>query len=390
MRAESERQNDQQRRYLRNMAIICPMVVGLGLLDAFLPSVFSPISVISMIVRMWACMLPVLVPLLIYRENRLRSGDSLHCPSCDYEFMYGSDAAQPHAERCPECGTEWQDKWIKGRRGGSVIRMRVFLVCGVVGLMVAGVNASRSLTVGARFTPTWLLVHHLLKDEERRSYRFDAMWTELASRSVDATSEAALVDAGIASLRRDSRGFTSRAMESWMTGVLSSGRLPSRTLARYLDERVTSSLTVESGKDGSLDAVLRVIDHDDGGYGDMRLVLARCWIEPSGTDLAIQDGWYGAAFMAANAPEPRDTTLMALPNIADTNPSFRVPLPIGATANPQQVQRVRATVWLFWSPGRFIVSRIAPEDLVADPTLDPSIELIRTVELTADVPQRKP
>ncbi len=136
--------------------------------------------------------------------------------------------------------------------------------------------------------------------------------------------------------------------------------------------------------------MLRVIDHDDDGYGEFNLVLARCWLEPSGTDLAMQDGWYGASYMQPNAPERRDTTLMALPNIADTNPSFRVPLPssVQVPSTHTVATKVRATVWLFWSPTRFHMSRVAPEDLFADPTLDPSVKLLRTIELEAEVPDR--
>jgi hypothetical protein len=258
----------------------------------------------------------------------------------------------------------------------------------VVGLFVAAVNASRSMAFAARWTPTWLLVHHLQQAEDRRSFRFDEAWTQLATRSIDPSTEAELVDTIIASLRSHVRGFRSDAMETWFAGVIASGRIPAATIARYLDQRVTSSLSVEANAKGGRDAVLRVIDHDDDGYGEFHFVLARCWLEPSGTDLAMQDGWYGASYMQPNATEPRDSTLMSLPGIADTHPSFRVPLPsdVQASAANAGSLKVRATVWLFWSPSRFNTSRVAPEDLFADPTLDPSVQLLRTIELEAEIP----
>ncbi len=246
VRAESERQNEQQRRYQRTVAIICPVIAAVGLLDAVLPSAMASLSFVVSIFRMWACLLPIGAVFLVLGERRLRSGESLHCPKCDYEFAHAADAAQPHAERCPECGFAWRDAWVKGRRGGSSARLKVFFVCGLIGLFVAGVNASRSMAFGARLTPTWFLVHNLQQAQDRRSFRFDDAWAELATRSLDAKTEAELVDLLIDSLRDETRGFTSRALEAWFSGVLASGRIPAETIARYLDQRVTSSLSVEA------------------------------------------------------------------------------------------------------------------------------------------------
>ncbi len=392
MRAEAA----PSQRFSVAIPIACATIATLGLVDAVVPWILEPVWLVQGLVRVWSRMLPLLVPWLLLFETQRRRGESLHCPRCDYEFDYGPDGSVDHPSNCPECGAEWLEKLVKGRKAPSRWRLWVYTGSLLCGLMVLLASASRERSWMTAYAPTRVLLHHLASAPAIGAREVDAVWGELANRTLDPSTEAALVNQIVDSVRGSRRGPASVEMHRWFEGVIQTGRVPQNVVDRYLENRVSATLELSSLTDGAAEVLLRVIDHDWEGYGKLKPVLARCWIEPSGVELAAQDGWYGARFGFPATDKLRGSFVMTAPIIAPTHPSIRVPIPPdlvtpqGIKQRNEQAGKVRATVWLFWSPQNVRSSRVPPEALVADQTLDPTIRLIRTFELEVSLPTATP
>lgn len=382
----------QSQRASVAIPVICATIATLGIVDAVFPWILEPVWLIQGLIRVWSRMLPLLVPWALLFELARRSGDSLHCPRCDYEFSYGENASTDHPPQCPECGSAWLDQLVKGRKSPSRWRVWVYSASLVGGLLVLTAAATRERAWMTAYVPTAVLLHHIASAPEIGAKEIEPVWMELAQRTLDPGTEAALVSKIVDSVRGKRRGPASAGLRQWFEGVIQTGRVPQAVVDRYLENRVSATLDLTSPIDGEAEVLLRVIDHDWEGYGKLKPVLARCWIEPSGVELAAKDGWYGARFRFPSSDKLRSPFMMTAPIIAPTHPSIRIPVPRalvtpqrskpqGPNKTNEQAGKVRATVWLFWSPQNVGSSRVPPEALVADPTLDPSLQLIRTIEL---------
>ncbi len=374
--------------------VVCSTIAVLGLVDVVFPRAFESVWFIQTLVRVWSRMLPFVIPWLLLLEFQKRRGESLHCPACDYEFVYGPEASLSHPDRCSECGHVWSDQLVKGRREASPKRVAVLVGCLLAGIMALAVYASREKAWMSRHAPTSLLLHHLASVSDPGAAELDAVWSELAQRTLDPAIEAKLVNQIVDRVRVNPLRTTSKQMQSWFEGVIQAGRVPQLVIDRYLDQRVSATLDVNLQNEGGPEVWLRIIDHDKDGYGDLRPVLARCWIEPSGSDIAKHDGWFGARFSYPVGDKVRGSLPLTFPGIAATHPSLRIPVPaemlVTSGQNPVNgaSPKIRATVWLFWSPQGSRSSRLPPDALVADPTRDPSIHLLRTVEIELEMSQR--
>jgi hypothetical protein len=376
--------------------IACATIATLGLVDAVMPWILEPVWLAQGLIRIWSRMLPLLVPWLLLFEMQRRRGESLHCPRCDYEFDYGVDPSVGHPANCPECGAAWLDQLVKGRKAPSQWRLWVYTASMFCGLLVLITAASRERSWVTAYAPTGVLLHHLASVPAIGAREVDAVWAELANRTLDPSTEAALVNQIVDSVRGSRLGPASAAMHRWFEGVIQTGRVPQTVVDRYLENRVSATLELRSPTDGAAEVLLRVIDHDWEGYGKLKPVLVRCWIEPSGAELAAKDGWYGASFRFPSSDKLRSPFVMTAPIIEPTHPSIRIPLPRdlmmpqGSNKKNEHAGKVRATVWLFWSPQNVGSSRVPPGALVADPTLDLSLQLIRTIELEVSLPSETP
>lgn len=375
-----------------SIPIACATIATLGLADAVMPWMLEPVWLVQGLVRVWSQMLPFLVPWLLLFETQRRRGESLHCPRCDYEFDYAVDGSVGHSPRCPECGTAWLDQLVKGRKAPRRWRVAVYIGSLTCALLVLVTTASRERSWMTAYAPTAVLLHHIASAPEIGARETDAVWAELANRTLDPVTESVLVNQIVDSIRGSRRGPASNAMHRWFEGVIQTGRVPQSVVDRYLEHRVSATLELQSLDDGAAEVVLRVIDHDWEGYGTLKPVLARCWIEPSGAELAAQDGWYGARFRFPVENKLRSPVSTTSPVIALTHPSIRIPIPRdflairGTDQGKEQERKLRATVWLFWSPQGVRSGRVPPEALIADPTLDPSTQLIRTIDLEESLP----
>lgn len=63
-------------------------------------------------------MMPLMIGVALIQSGWMRrSGDSLHCPACEYEFNFPNPDDAPN--RCPECGSGWLGLLKKGRKHKS-------------------------------------------------------------------------------------------------------------------------------------------------------------------------------------------------------------------------------------------------------------------------------
>jgi hypothetical protein len=328
-------------------------------------------------------------PLYISLALRHRQGESLHCPKCDYEFAYGSDVSVDHPSMCPECGVIWTEQLVKGSIRPSWARVVLWSVATVVGMLVAVYGISNSQTRLISFVPSAVLVDGVVRMRNAREYEWNPHWVELAGRTLTPSQNQRLADLLIDRMQKDSIGT---GASQWLKQVLGANLVPQATVDKYLERRIRfEARVVPPDTGGTRMLELRIVDHDDMGFGDLKIVLAKAWIDPAAIELARNDGWYRTT-LAFGDPEKQKKQFFGftLPRIAESHASIRVPIPANYVREelPKSPARARATVWVFFSPQTFVGSRIEPADLVANPALDPRAWLLRTLEF--DVPVDTP
>lgn len=357
----------------RPLIILCVSTSLVAVVSMLFPWSLDFAPFVSQLLYSFLVCLPICAVFGMVLLWRWRVGESLHCPKCDYEFAYGADVAIPHAKTCPECGADWEDRWVKGRREVPWPRFATLLVCAVIGFLCLDKNIAVYTGFGAATAPTWLLLRQLRTDPGTDEHASGRLWSALESRKIDPSTEIELASLAIEAMRRDERPFSSR---SWLKDYYRSTRMPAALLTRYLEERFELSGEIMNLA-GERRFRLRAVDYDDMGIGSISAVLDRCWIEPDGREIARQDDWFSAQRSASS--EVGLEIQLGSPRRSSKQKSLTIALPSDAKGT------VKARVWMFWSPGHALASRASPRRLVENPDLDPRIRLVRTIELEVPI-----
>jgi hypothetical protein len=366
---------DKRSRPLMIGSILGAIVaVGFLLVPSFLASVPS----LKLFVSAFATFSPFGAIVGVWALLWIRVGKSLHCPACDYEYSCAEDASIDHAERCPECGCEWKGRWVRGRRDVPWTPTLVLVACAAIGLVFVARNVAISTRFGLERAPVWLIERSIRSGGLAR-YDLDSLWSALRERTLDPQTESRLADYAVFSLREDNHPT---AASDWLSDLFRNGRMSTALLNRYLFERVEATAQIQSTA-GGRNLVVRAIDHDFIGLGSVAVVLDRCWLEPGDLEFARQDHWYGAS--DGKRPSERPVEIVVLRGRrAPGRESLSLPMPADAKGT------VSIKLWVFWTPGPAPFSSVAPRSLAADPSLDPSLQLVRTIEITAELQSDDP
>lgn len=329
--------------------------------------------------------LSVVGPMCVSRALRRREGESLHCPKCEYEFAGANGVEANRSDRCPECGFAWENRLRKGRLDTSWQAVALWSVATLIGSAVLLYGIANSRTRLIKVVPSFVLVDGIVRMRDAEDYELYTHWAELRSRSLTPTQTQRLADLLIDRMKRRSIGVVA---SEWLAKALASNTLAPGTLERYLSERITSEARLTPPDSSGVRTLeLRIIDHDDMGFGSLLPVLAKSWIDPNHVELAANAGWHTTriAFPDSQAKNEQYFTL-TMPVIAESRPSLRIPIPatVLERAKARKGARIRAIVWLFFSQRTFVGSLVSPAQLVAVPNLNPRARLFRTIEF--DIP----
>lgn len=160
-------------------------------------------------------MLPMMVGMVLAQGGwGRRVGESLHCPTCEYEFTF---AERDAPIRCPECGTPWLGMLRKGRRVKSIKMM----VSGISIALLGAFLFQPIFWLGplARILPTPILYTALYMDP---GSSLDA-WDELTTRSISATSTRSLARRVAAHRLQHQWGS---AADKWFEANVAAGKIP--------------------------------------------------------------------------------------------------------------------------------------------------------------------
>jgi len=162
----------------------------------------------------------------------LRTGDTLHCPECDYQLPPGSDAP---SERCPECGSPWTGVLTRGRR----VRSPFMIVAGgiLAALWLVPMFTS-SLSPEAGFyrqMPTAVLLPWIERTASHDA-RLPLLLTELTGRTLDG-AELSRLSHGLLDRRQREGRFPRPAVAAWFEGLIATpGALPQDVVHRFFLE----------------------------------------------------------------------------------------------------------------------------------------------------------
>lgn len=334
-------------------------------------------------------------PMMISRALRHRSGDSLHCPRCDYEAATSEASLDKVPEWCPECGFGWEHFLVRGRIKPSSKRAMLWAFVTMTGILIGATGLANSIERLVKFVPTFMLVESVVRGDGKggplSSLDFIKQWQELATRTLSSQQSERLATMLV---ERVGKSPIDIFQSLWLKQAFGAKTLPVALLDKYLERRITSeAILAPPAENGDRVFVLRVVDHDDPGFGTFFTVLAECRIEPSGVLLATNAGWYRPRMMFPRTDEDNRQSFIATgPSIGAPRPSLRIPIPakVLAEARERGDAVIRAKVWIFFSPGVFVGSRVAPADLIANPALDARARLFRTVELEARLESGSP
>lgn len=329
--------------------------------------------------------LGVVGPICVSLALRRREGESLHCPKCEYEFAGANGVEANHSDRCPECGLAWANRLRNGRLDPSWQAVALWSVATLIGSAVLLYGIANSRTRLIKVVPSFVLIDGIDRMRDAEDYELYTHWVELSSRSLTPTQTQRLADLLIDRLKRRSIGVVA---SEWLVKVLASNTLAPGTLERYLSERITSEAILRPPDSSGVRTLeLRIMDHDELGFGHFIPVLAKSWVEPSETELAANAGWNTTRIAFPDSQAKNEQYFMlTMPVIAESRPSLRIPIPatVLESAKSKKGSRIRATVWLFFSPRTFVGSLVSPAQLVSVPKLDPRARLFRTIEF--DIP----
>lgn len=334
-------------------------------------------------------------PMMMSRALRSRTGESLHCPRCDYEAVSSEASLHNVPEYCPECGFSWEHFLVRGRNSPSRRRAVLWALATMIGILIGANGLANSIQRLVKFVPTFMLIESVTRGggsgTALSSLDFINQWQELATRSLSSQQSERLA---MMLVERVGKSPIDIFQSIWLKQAFGANVLPATLLDKYLEKRITSeSILAPPAENGDRVFVLRILDHDTHGYGTFFTVLADCRIEPTGILLASNAGWYRPRMTFPRTEEDNEQSFITTaPTIAAPRPSLRIPIPakVLAEASERGDSVIRAKVWLFYSPATFVGSRVPPADLIANPALDPRARLFRTIELEARVESGSP
>jgi predicted RNA-binding Zn-ribbon protein involved in translation (DUF1610 family) len=183
-----------------------------------------------------------------------RVGDSMHCPSCDYEFNFDEHDAPI---RCPECGTPWLGRLKRGRR----VRSLRLAALGVALALFGG------LLMNPIFYMPWIgpslptpLLYAALYASPRSMFQ---CWDELARRQLSPRWTSSMAER-VMGYRKSSSWDQSPA--KWLETQISAGQVPDDLATRFYAEGFQARLVVPSRATAGkpIDACLRITQASDG------------------------------------------------------------------------------------------------------------------------------
>ncbi len=161
-----------------------------------------------------------------------RVGESLHCPTCEYEFTFAPEDAP---ERCPECATPWLGQLKKGRRLRSARMMAVGAGLAIVGMVA--LQPIFWLAPLAKVLPTPVLFAGLYV-EPKSLY---TAWDELAARPLAKPWIEIMARRVISSRNRDQWNSSG---SKWFDAVAAAGKMPANLTDEYFRESFRAKLIV--------------------------------------------------------------------------------------------------------------------------------------------------
>lgn len=186
-------------------------------------------------------MIPFLTGIALARAGwARRAGHSMHCPACEYEFLF-NDLHKPPL-RCPECGSAWLGRLHQGRkvRSPRVVALGIFIA--IASLLI--LNPVFWINPLARYLPTPLLYASLYATP-RSAY---IAWDELSLRSLDPAWTRHM---GERVLEMRHRSPHDRSPRKWFEVAAASGQMPPQLVERFYTEGFDASLQApESAKAG--------------------------------------------------------------------------------------------------------------------------------------------
>lgn len=358
----------------RPLMILCVVCACLAIISFVFPRFIDAVPFVSQLLHSLILFMPIGAVIGMALFWWWRVGESLHCPKCDYEFAYAADAAIPHASHCPECGTQWHDRWVKGRREVPWPRFVVLALCAAIGLAFCARNVAVYTSFGTARAPMWLLLRQLREDPGTDWLVTDRLWSGIQGRTLDLSTELELASLAIDAIRRDERSSTAR---NWLREFFNSTRMPASQVSRYLEQRLDVSWRLVT-EDGQPRVFIRAVDFDTFGIGTLTVVLDRCWIDPGDSEVTRQEDWFPST-RGSRVNNSIEVRLLRNSRPAGES-SLSIPLPSEARGS------VKARFWVFWSPGHARASRVSPRQLAENPALDSDMQLVRTIELEALIP----
>ena len=308
----------------------------------------------------WAWTLPVGIGAgLITAGWATRTGDSRHCPKCDYEFAF-ADGDEDAPVRCPECGTGWLGRLVTGRR----VQSRPLIGAGV-GVLAATLLLAVTLFASggfiARAMPTpaliaWLGTSPLIGGDEA--------WAELATRTLTPEQRADLATR-LLDLRLAERFRLTVEGKEWLDAETAAGTLPAGVQERFFAEMFR----------GELDVPRRVrvgepfevgFKHTDANDG----FNYKCFL-------------YVGGFAVGDAPLVGQRNEGYYPNLIDrARGTPYTPVSESLVANKPGPATVRADVWLMVQTG-FPATITWNDD--GTPVVPPTAAWVKRVEMVREI-----
>lgn len=176
-----------------------------------------------------ALVIPVLgIQLTIFALRHRRTGDSLHCPACDYELGVSPDEAPP---RCTECGTPWLGKWERGRSRRSPRLAAVGVLIALLGAAPPLMQWTGLGSASLSLLSTPMLISVTAVDPWGHN---KGSWTELNSRTLT-PAEHDLLAQKLLELRR-AQGYLYGPPAAWLSTAVTAGTISKPLIQQYYDD----------------------------------------------------------------------------------------------------------------------------------------------------------
>lgn len=206
---------------------------------------------------------------------RPRTGDSLHCARCGYDYIRGHDAP----DLCPECGAGWLA--FHGLVRGKRPRFRWWLAGAGVVTMAMPFVLLQNQSATIRFAPTTLLITRI---GDPQNFFPDQDLKALSSRSLSQRQVRTLAEALLR--KRPIRTILARSEDAWFESGIASGSLPQDLIDRYQREMAEFWIVAPSQAraGGSITVGLGVADHSQiAGARAAAVIVGGYWFDDSPT-----------------------------------------------------------------------------------------------------------